>query len=149
MRTVAIVAAVPCGILEKTGTFADLINPLTRRSNPTGSPITSTIFATFRVWFSGGAQFLAIILAARGYLEPYRAMNLFPLNLSKAVEAAGESLWRSSYHDRGFFRRSLGIDLSRRFVTEPSAVFLNLHDRRNLSLRVLRRSCEPGEVMGP
>ena len=84
-----IVATALGGILEKTGIFATLIDPLIRRIKRTGSLIAATIFATFLVGFSSGAQFLAIILPARGFLESYRKMNLSPLNLSRAVEAAG------------------------------------------------------------
>lgn len=84
-----IVATALGGILEKTGIFAALIDPLIRRIRRTGSLIVATIFATFLVGFSSGAQFLAIILPARGFLESYRKMNLSPLNLSRAVEAAG------------------------------------------------------------
>lgn len=84
-----IVATALGGILEKTGTFAALINPLVRRIKRTGSLIASTIFATFIVGFSSGAQFLAIILPARGFLDSYKKMGLSPLNLSRAVEAAG------------------------------------------------------------
>ena len=51
--------------------------------------IASTILATFLVGFSSGAQFLAIILPARGFLDAYKRMGLSPLNLSRAVEAAG------------------------------------------------------------
>lgn len=84
-----IVATALGGILEKTGIFAALIDPLIRRIKRTGSLIAATIFATFLVGFSSGAQFLAIILPARGFLESYRKMDLSPLNLSRAVEAAG------------------------------------------------------------
>ncbi|WP_423059253.1 Na+/H+ antiporter NhaC [Brevibacterium linens] len=84
-----IVATALGGILEKTGTFAALIDPLVRRIKRAGSLIASTILATFIVGFSSGAQFLAIILPARGFLDPYKKMGLSPLNLSRAVEAAG------------------------------------------------------------
>ena len=84
-----IVATALGGILEKTGIFAALIEPLIRRIKRAGSLITATIFSTFLVGFSSGAQFLAIILPARGFLEPYKRMGLSPLNLSRAAEAAG------------------------------------------------------------
>lgn len=84
-----IVATALGGILEKTGTFAALIDPLVRHIKRTGSLVASTIFATFIVGFSSGAQFLAIILPARGFLDSYKKMGLSPLNLSRAVEAAG------------------------------------------------------------
>ncbi|GAA1942253.1 Na+/H+ antiporter NhaC [Brevibacterium antiquum] len=84
-----IVATALGGILERTGIFAALIDPLIRRIKRTGSLIAATIFATLLVGFSSGAQFLAIILPARGFFETYKRMNLSPLNLSRAVEAAG------------------------------------------------------------
>lgn len=84
-----IVATALGGILEKTGIFAALIEPMIRRIRRAGSLIAATILSTFLVGFSSGAQFLAIILPARGFLEPYRRMNLSPLNLSRAVESAG------------------------------------------------------------
>lgn len=84
-----IVATALGGILEKTGTFAALIDPLIRRIKRTGSLIASTILATSIIGFSSGAQFLAIILPARGFLDSYKKAGLSPLNLSRAVEAAG------------------------------------------------------------
>ncbi|WP_413334529.1 Na+/H+ antiporter NhaC [Brevibacterium sp. GP-SGM9] len=84
-----IVATALGGILDRTGIFSALINPLIRRIKRTGSLIASTILATFLVGFSSGAQFLAIILPARGFVDSYRRMGLSPLNLSRAVEAAG------------------------------------------------------------
>lgn len=84
-----IVATALGGILDRTGIFSALIDPLIRRIKRTGSLIASTILATFLVGFSSGAQFLAIILPARGFVGSYRRMGLSPLNLSRAVEAAG------------------------------------------------------------
>ncbi|MCT2171175.1 Na+/H+ antiporter NhaC [Kocuria rhizophila] len=84
-----IIATALGGILEHTGIFAALIDPLVRRIRRPGSLIASTILATFLVGFSSGAQFLAIILPARGFLDAYKRMGLSPLNLSRAVEAAG------------------------------------------------------------
>lgn len=84
-----IVATALGGILETTRIFSALIDPLIRRIRRAGSLITATILSTFLVGFSSGAQFLAIILPARGFLEHYKQMNLSPLNLSRAVEAAG------------------------------------------------------------
>ncbi|WP_087003618.1 Na+/H+ antiporter NhaC [Gulosibacter sp. 10] len=84
-----VVATALGGILERTGIFSALIDPLVRRIKRAGSLIAATIFATFLVGFSSGAQFLAIILPARGFLASYKRMNLSPLNLSRAVEAAG------------------------------------------------------------
>jgi len=84
-----IVATALGGILDRTGIFSALIDPLIRRIKRTGSLVASTILATFLVGFSSGAQFLAIILPARGFVGSYRRMGLSPLNLSRAVEAAG------------------------------------------------------------
>ncbi|WP_231445356.1 Na+/H+ antiporter NhaC [Brevibacterium zhoupengii] len=84
-----IVATALGGILEKTGIFAALIEPLISRIRRAGTLISASVFATFLVGFSSGAQFLAIILPARGFLEPYKRLNLSPLNLSRVVEAAG------------------------------------------------------------
>src|SRR5699024_10439293 len=74
---------------ERNEAADPLIDPLVRRIKRTGSLIASTIFATFSVGFSSGAQFLAIILSARGFLDSYKNMGLSPLNLSRAVDAAG------------------------------------------------------------
>jgi NhaC family Na+:H+ antiporter len=84
-----VVATALGGILEKTGVFAALIDPLVSRIKRSGSLIASSILATFIVGFSSGAQFLAIILPARGFLDAYKKMGLSPLNLSRVVEAAG------------------------------------------------------------
>lgn len=84
-----IVATALGGILERTGVFAALIDPLVSRIRRSGSLIASSILATFIVGFSSGAQFLAIILPARGFLDSYKKMGLSPLNLSRVVEAAG------------------------------------------------------------
>src|SRR5699024_8595392 len=84
-----IVATALGGILDRTDIFSALIDPLIRRIKRTGSLVASTILATFLVGFSSGSQFLAIILPARGFVDSYRRMGLSPLNLSRAVEAAG------------------------------------------------------------
>lgn len=84
-----IVATALGGILDTTRIFAVLVDSLVRRIKRAGSLIATTILSTFLVGFSSGAQFLAIILPARGFLEAYKQMNLSPLNLSRAVEAAG------------------------------------------------------------
>lgn len=84
-----IVATALGGILESTGIFSTIVNSMVRRITRPGSLIATTVLSTFLIGFSSGAQFLAIILPARGFLETYRRMNLSPLNLSRAVEAAG------------------------------------------------------------
>lgn len=84
-----IVATALGGLLERTGVFRALIDPLVRRIRRKGSLIAATVMASFLVGFSTGAQFLAVILPARGMVDAYRRMGLSPLNLSRAVEAAG------------------------------------------------------------
>lgn len=77
------------GIMAATGIFTAIVNTIVRRIHSTGSLILATILSTFIVAFASGAQFLAIILPARGFLETYQKFNLSALNLSRSVEAAG------------------------------------------------------------
>lgn len=84
-----IIATALGGVLESTGVFKAIVTSIVTRIRSTGSLILSTILSTFIVAFASGAQFLAIILPARGFLETYKRFGLSPLNLSRSVEAAG------------------------------------------------------------
>ncbi|RST74120.1 Na+/H+ antiporter NhaC [Siminovitchia acidinfaciens] len=77
------------GILEETGAFKVLTNRMVEKVKSTGSLISMTIFSTFVVAFASGAQFLAIILPARTFVETYKKMGIHTKNLSRCVEAAG------------------------------------------------------------
>ncbi|MBP2258216.1 Na+/H+ antiporter NhaC [Virgibacillus alimentarius] len=84
-----IIATALGGVLESTGVFKVIVNTIVARVHSTGSLILSTVLSTFVVAFASGAQFLAIILPARGFLKSYKNFALSPLNLSRSVEAAG------------------------------------------------------------
>lgn len=77
------------GILEETGAFKVLTERMVEKVRSTGSLISMTIFSTFVVAFASGAQFLAIILPARTFVETYKNMGIHTKNLSRCVEAAG------------------------------------------------------------
>jgi NhaC family Na+:H+ antiporter len=84
-----IIATALGGVLEATGVFKAIVTAIVARIRSTGSLILSTVLSTFIVAFASGAQFLAIILPARGFLNTYKKFGLSPLNLSRSVEAAG------------------------------------------------------------
>ncbi|WP_077328766.1 Na+/H+ antiporter NhaC [Virgibacillus siamensis] len=84
-----IIATALGGILESTGVFNVIVTSIVSKIRSTGSLILSTVLSSFLVAFASGSQFLAIILPARGFLASYKKFGLSPLNLSRAVEAAG------------------------------------------------------------
>jgi len=84
-----IIATALGGVLESTGVFKTIVASIAARIKKTGSLILSTILSTFIIGFASGAQFLAVILPARGFLQTYKKFGLSPLNLSRSVEAAG------------------------------------------------------------
>lgn len=84
-----IIATALGGVLEATGVFKTIVSTIVARIRSVGSLILSTILSTFIIAFASGAQFLAVILPARGFLETYKKFGLSPLNLSRSVEAAG------------------------------------------------------------
>lgn len=86
---ILILATALGGILETSGAFHVLTRKMMSKVRKTSSLITSTILATFVVAFSTGAQFLAIILPARTFVDKYKEMGIDTKNLSRAVEAAG------------------------------------------------------------
>ncbi|MGE8203809.1 Na+/H+ antiporter NhaC [Heyndrickxia sp. NPDC080065] len=77
------------GLLEGTGVFKSLIRPIVNKLNSARSLIPTTIFSTLLVAFASGAQFLAIILPARTFVQTYKDLNIDTKNLSRCVEAAG------------------------------------------------------------
>ncbi|MEH7378893.1 Na+/H+ antiporter NhaC [Bacillus sp. JJ1533] len=77
------------GILEETGTFEVLTGKMMKKVKTTGSLIGSTLLSTFIVALASGAQFLAIILPARTFVQKYKDMNIDTKNLSRTVEAMG------------------------------------------------------------
>ncbi|AOV09222.1 Na+/H+ antiporter NhaC [Sporosarcina ureilytica] len=84
-----VIATALGGILEETGSFEVLTRKMMAKVQTTGSLISSTIFSTFVIAFASGAQFLAIILPARTFVNKYKSMNIDTKNLSRCVEAAG------------------------------------------------------------
>ncbi|NEU32066.1 Na+/H+ antiporter NhaC [bacterium LRH843] len=84
-----IIATALGGILEETGSFEVLTRGIMEKVKSTGSLISSTILSTFVVAFASGAQFLAIILPARTFVNKYKEMGIDTKNLSRCVEAAG------------------------------------------------------------
>lgn len=91
LETVAllILATALGGILEETGAFVVVTNKILANVHSTGSLISTTILFTFIVAFASGAQFLAIILPARTFVDKYKEMGVDTKNLSRCVEAAG------------------------------------------------------------
>ncbi|GIN41829.1 Na+/H+ antiporter NhaC [Heyndrickxia oleronia] len=77
------------GLLEGTSVFQTLIRPIVKKIKSASSLIVTTIVSTFIVAFASGAQFLAIILPARTFVETYKDLKIDTKNLSRCVEAAG------------------------------------------------------------
>ncbi|MGV3464028.1 MAG: Na+/H+ antiporter NhaC [Heyndrickxia sp.] len=77
------------GLLEGTGVFQTLIQPIVKKLKTASSLIVTTIISTFIVAFASGAQFLAIILPARTFVQTYKNLKIDTKNLSRCVEAAG------------------------------------------------------------
>ncbi|SET58008.1 transporter, NhaC family [Oceanobacillus limi] len=77
------------GVLEKSGAFDVLTRKMMATVRSTGSLISSSILSTFFVSFASGAQYLAIILPARTFVNKYKEMGIDTKNLSRAVESAG------------------------------------------------------------
>ncbi|WP_010677647.1 Na+/H+ antiporter NhaC [Bacillus timonensis] len=77
------------GILEETGTFEVLTGKIMKKVKTTGALIGSTLLSTFVVALASGAQFLAIILPARTFVQKYKDMNIDTKNLSRTVESMG------------------------------------------------------------
>lgn len=77
------------GILEETGTFEMLTGKMMKKVKTTGALIGSTLLSTFVVALASGAQFLAIILPARTFVQKYKDMNIDTKNLSRTVESMG------------------------------------------------------------
>lgn len=77
------------GLLEGTGVFQALIRPIVTKLKTSRSLIPTTILSTLLVAFASGAQFLAIILPARTFVQTYKDFNIDTKNLSRCVEAAG------------------------------------------------------------
>ncbi|MEH7238145.1 Na+/H+ antiporter NhaC [Bacillus sp. JJ1562] len=77
------------GILEETGTFEVLTGKMMKKVKTTGALIGSTLLSTFVVGLASGAQFLAIILPARTFVQKYKDMNIDTKNLSRTVESMG------------------------------------------------------------
>ncbi|WP_047983516.1 Na+/H+ antiporter NhaC [Ornithinibacillus californiensis] len=86
---ILILATALGGILESSGAFNVLTRKMMAKVRKTGSLITSTVLSAFLVAFSTGAQFLAIILPARTFVDKYKELGIDTKNLSRAVEAAG------------------------------------------------------------
>lgn len=77
------------GLLEGTGVFQTLIRPVVKNMKTASSLIVTTIVSTLIVAFASGAQFLAIILPARTFVQSYKDLKIDTKNLSRCVEAAG------------------------------------------------------------
>ncbi|WP_034300129.1 Na+/H+ antiporter NhaC [Bacillus cihuensis] len=77
------------GLLEGTSVFQTLVRPIISKIKSASSLIATTIISTFIVAFASGAQFLAIILPARTFVQTYKDLKIDTKNLSRCVEAAG------------------------------------------------------------
>ncbi|WP_257350956.1 Na+/H+ antiporter NhaC [Pseudalkalibacillus decolorationis] len=91
LNTVGLVIAATAlgGILEGTGAFKAITGVFITKVQRTGSLILSTLVSTFVIGFASGAQFLAVILPARSFVQTYKERGLDTKNLSRCVEAAG------------------------------------------------------------
>lgn len=86
---ILIIATALGGILEETGSFEVLTKKMMEKVKTTGTVIGSTLLTTLVVGLASGAQFLAIILPARTFVQKYKDMNMDTKNLSRAVESMG------------------------------------------------------------
>lgn len=86
---ILIIATAFGGILEGTGSFKVLTNKMMERVKTTGTLIGSTLLTTFIVALASGAQFLAVILPARTFVQKYKEMNIDTKNLARTVESMG------------------------------------------------------------
>lgn len=86
---ILIIATAFGGILEGTESFKVLTNKMMERVKTTGTLIGSTLLTTFIVALASGAQFLAVILPARTFVQKYKDMNIDTKNLSRTVESMG------------------------------------------------------------
>ncbi|MFW5432996.1 Na+/H+ antiporter NhaC [Paenibacillus apiarius] len=77
------------GLLEGANIFQALIRPIVDKIKTPSSLIATTIVSTLIVAFASGAQFLAIILPTRTFVQTYKDLNIDTKNLSRCVEAAG------------------------------------------------------------
>jgi len=77
------------GLLEGTNVFQTIIQPIVKKMKTASALIVTTIISTFLVAFASGAQFLAIILPARTFVQTYKDLQIDTKNLSRCVEAAG------------------------------------------------------------
>ncbi|MGY3714650.1 Na+/H+ antiporter NhaC family protein [Sutcliffiella cohnii] len=84
-----IIATALGGILEETGSFEVLTKRMMDKVKTTGTLIGSTLLTTLAVGLASGAQFLAIILPARTFVQKYKDMKIDTKNLSRAVESMG------------------------------------------------------------
>ncbi|WP_342514913.1 Na+/H+ antiporter NhaC [Sporosarcina sp. FSL K6-1522] len=84
-----VIATALGGILEETGSFEVVTRKMIAGVRSTGTLISTTIFSAFVVAFASGAQFLAIILPARTFVQTYKDRGIDTKNLSRCVEAAG------------------------------------------------------------
>lgn len=84
-----IIATALGGVLEGTGIFKRITSAMLTKVHSTGSLILSTLASSLVIGFASGAQFLAIILPARAFLNTYKERGLDTKNLSRSVEAAG------------------------------------------------------------
>lgn len=91
LETIALlmIATALGGILEETGAFEIITRKMMAKIQTIGALIAATLFFTFIVAFASGAQFLAIILPARTFVQKYKDMGIDTKNLSRCVEAAG------------------------------------------------------------
>lgn len=84
-----IIATAFGGILEETGSFEILTSTMLEKVKTAGTLIASTLLTTFVVALASGAQFLAVILPARTFVQKYKDMNIDTKNLSRTVESMG------------------------------------------------------------
>lgn len=77
------------GILEDSGSFEVLTRKMLKKVRSSASLISTTLLSTFVVALASGAQFLAIILPARTFVQKYKELNIDTKNLSRSVEAVG------------------------------------------------------------
>ncbi|MED4017824.1 Na+/H+ antiporter NhaC [Sutcliffiella cohnii] len=86
---ILIIATALGGILEETGSFEVLTKRMMEKVKTTGTLIGSTLLTTLAVGLASGAQFLAIILPARTFVQKYKDMKIDTKNLSRVVESMG------------------------------------------------------------
>lgn len=84
--SIAIVALMYGGVMERTNQLKVIVGLLLRRVTSSGGLISSTIFSAIGANLLLCDQYMAVVVSARTYADSYRERGLDARNLSRAVE---------------------------------------------------------------